>query len=136
MYVTVVQNISASTRSVSSLCDSLKQLNLHKIDPFFLRTFLLLATLLCMKSEHFSYAYISTKAIPAPVTYLIGARRRRRPIAVLSHTRIYLAHREKLIQYTPKSLSFILNKNKINLTINVGEEIARCREIFFDFRVL
>ena len=133
MYVTVVQNISASTRSVSGLCDSLKHLNLHKIDPFFLRTFLLLATLLCMKSEHFSYAYISTK--PAPVTYLIGARRRR-PIAVLSHTRIYLAHREKLIQYTPNSLGFILNKNKINLPIKVGEEIARCSKIFFDFRVL
>ena len=34
MYVTVVQNISASTRSVSGLCDGLKHLNLHKIDPF------------------------------------------------------------------------------------------------------
>ena len=55
---------------------------------------------------------------------------------MLSHTRIYLAHREKLIQYTPKSLSFILNKNKINLTIKVGEELARCSEIFFDFSVL
>ena len=34
MYVTLVQNISASTRSVSSLCDSLKHLNLHQIDLF------------------------------------------------------------------------------------------------------
>ena len=34
MYVTVIQNISASTWSVSSLCDSLKHLNLHQINLF------------------------------------------------------------------------------------------------------
>ena len=34
MYVTLALNISASTQSVSSLCDSLKHLNLHQIHPF------------------------------------------------------------------------------------------------------
>ena len=129
MYVTLVQNISASMRSVSSLCDSLKHLNLIKLIRFFLRTFLLLV-LLCMKREHFSYAYISTKSIPAPsLTWLaptgdkhwspclVTHPMQTNSSAVLSHTCIYLTHPEKLIQYTPKSLSFILNKNKINLTI-------------------
>ena len=54
--------------------------------------------------------------------YLIGTHRRWTLITMLSHTCIYLAHCEKLIQYTPKSLSFILNKNKINLTIRRNVE--------------
>ena len=46
------------------------------------------------------------------VTYPSDAHWRWKPIAVLSHTHIYLTHHEELIQYTQKFLSFILNKNK------------------------
>ena len=62
----IVQNISVPMQSVSSLCDSLKHLILTKLICFFLRILLLSATLPCIKSKHFWYAYTSMKLIPAP----------------------------------------------------------------------
>ena len=118
MYVTVVQNISASTWSVSSLCDSLKHLNLHQIDPFLSQN-LLITCYSTLYEKRTLFICIHRYEIDiGPITYLIGACWRQIPIAVLSHMHIYLAHHEKLIQYTSKFLSLILNKNiKKNLTI-------------------
>ena len=54
-----------------------------------------------------------------PITYLISTYWRWTPIPMLSHRCIYLTHHKELIQYTHKFLSFILNKNKRNLTIKI-----------------
>ena len=75
MYVTLVQNISASTQSVSSLCDSLKHLNPHQIDPFLSQKLAITCYSILYESKHFSYTYISMKSIPAPLlTWLAPTR--------------------------------------------------------------
>ena len=86
MYVTVVQSISASTRSVSSFCDSLKHLNPHQIDPFLSQNLdITCYSTLYEKRTLFIRIYLY-EIDTGPATYLIGARRRRTSNAVLSHT--------------------------------------------------
>ena len=101
MYVTLVQNISASTQSVSSLCDSLKHLNLHQIDPFLSQN-LAITTLYEKRTLfiHIHFYEIDT----GPATYLIGTCWKWTLNAVLSHTCIYLTHRKEFIQYIHKKL--------------------------------
>ena len=135
MYVTLVQNISASTQSVSSLCDSLKHLNLHQIDLFLSQNLAITCnSTLYEKWTLFIHIHLY-EIITSPITYLIGAHQRHQlpclvthPMrmnssAMLSHTGIYLTHCKELIQYTHKFLSFILNKNKINLTIKIQSRV-------------
>ena len=86
MYVTVIQNISASMRSVSSLCDSLKHLNPHQIDPFLSQNLAITCySTLYEKRTLFIHIYLY-EIDTGPATYLIGARRRWTSNAVLSHT--------------------------------------------------
>ena len=86
MYVTLVQNISASTWSVSSLCDSLKHLNLHQIDPFLSQNLAITCYSTLYKKRtlfiHIHLYEINT----GPTTYLIGTHQRWTSNAVLSHT--------------------------------------------------
>ena len=124
MYVTLVQNISVSMRSVSSLCDSLKHLNLHQIDPFLSQNLAITCySTLYEKRTLFMRIYLY-KIDTGPATYLIGTHRRQTSNAMLSHT----SHTNKLkccayshthisnisqgihSIYTQKFLSFILNK--------------------------
>ena len=73
MYVTLVQNISASMRSVSSLCDSLKHLNLHQIDLFLSQNLAITCySTLYEKRTLFICIYLY-KIDTGPITYLIGA---------------------------------------------------------------
>ena len=131
MYVTLVQNISASMRSVSSLCDSLKHLNLHQTDPFLSQNLAITCySILYEKRTLFICIYLY-KIDTSPATYLIGARRRRTSNTVLSHTsranklercaqsHTHIFHISQGIYsiYTQEFLSFILNKNKTILTI-------------------
>ena len=116
MYVILVQNISVSTRSVSSLCDSLKHLNLHQIDLFLSQNLAITCySTLYEKRTLFIHIHLY-KINTGPVTYLIGACQRWTPIAILSHILrahnlstvlshmcIYLTHREEFIQYTHKN---------------------------------
>ena len=100
MYVILVQNISASMRSVSSLCDSLKHLNLHQINPFLSQNLAITCySTLYEKRTLFIRIYLY-EIDTGPATYLIGARRRWTSNAVLSHTCIYSTYCEKFIQYT------------------------------------
>ena len=86
MYVTLVQNISASTQSVSSLCDSLKHLNLHQINPFLSQNLAIICySTLYEKQTLFIRIYLY-EIDTGPATYLIGASWRQTSIAVLSHT--------------------------------------------------
>ena len=102
MYVTLIQNISASTWSVSSLCDSLKHLNLHQINLFLSQN--LAITLYSTLYEKWTlFIRIHLYEIDtSPTTYLIGAHWRWTSNAVLSHTYIYLTYCEEFIQYTHK----------------------------------
>ena len=109
MYVTVIQNISVSMQSVSSLCDSLKHLILTKSIHFFLRSLLLSATLY-QKQTLLIRIYLHE--IDTDITYPIDACRRWTSIpalsdtlrmklnAALSHTHIYLTHRKEFTEYT------------------------------------
>ena len=100
MYVTLVQNISASTRSVSSLCDSLKHLNLHQIDPFLSQNLAITCySTLYEKQTLFIHIYLY-EINTGPATYLIGTHRGQTSNAVLSHTRIYSIYHKEFIQYT------------------------------------
>ena len=130
MYVTLVQNISASMRSVSSLCDSLKHLNLHQIDPFLSQNLPITCySTLYEKWTLFICIYpyeINTGPVPIQLALtrdghwslcLVTHPAQMNLSTMLSHMRIYLTHCKELIQYTHKFLSFILNKDKINLTI-------------------
>ena len=135
MYVTVIQNISVSTRSVSSLCDSLKHLNLHQIDPFLSQNLAITcSSTLYEKRTLFIRIYLY-EIDTGPATYLIGACRRRTSNAVLSHiprertrasclvTRAYISHIAKNpFNIHIKLLSFILNKDKIKLTIKIPRD--------------
>ena len=86
MYVTLVQNISASIRSVSSLCDSLKYLNLHQIDPFLSQNLAITCySTLYEKRTLFIRIYLY-EIDTGPTTYLIGARQRQTLNTMLSHT--------------------------------------------------
>ena len=58
MYVTVIQKTSISPEALVGLFDSCKSLVLIKLLHFFLRTLLVSAILLCIKSKHFWYTYI------------------------------------------------------------------------------
>ena len=76
MYVTLVQNISASTQSVSSLCDSLKHLNPHQIDPFLSQNFAITCySTLFEKRTLFICIYLY-EVDTGPTTYLIGTCQR------------------------------------------------------------
>ena len=57
MYVTVIQKVSVPPEALVRLFDGCKSLVLIKSLHFFLRTLLLSAILLCIKSKHFWYAY-------------------------------------------------------------------------------
>ena len=86
MYVTLVQNISVSMQSVSSLCDSLKHLNLHQIDPFLSQNLAITCySTLYKKRTLFIHIHLY-EIITSPITYLIGTHQRGTPIAMLSHT--------------------------------------------------
>ena len=103
MYVTLVQNISVSTQSVSSLCDSLKHLNLHQIDPFLSQN-LAITCYSTLYEKRTLFIRIHLYEIDTgPTTYLIGAHRRWTLNAVLSHTCIYSTYHEEFIQYTHKN---------------------------------
>ena len=92
MYVTLVQNISVSTRSVSSLCDSLKHLNPHQINPFLSQNLAITCfSTLYEKQTLFICIYLY-EIDTGPTTYLIGAHWRRTSNAALSHT----SHANKL----------------------------------------
>ena len=86
MYVTLVQNISASTRSVSSLCDSLKHLNLHQINLFLSQNFAITCYSILYEMRTLFIRIYLYEIDTGPATYLIGARRRQTLNAVLSHT--------------------------------------------------
>ena len=123
MYVTIIQNISASTGSVSSLCDSLKHLNLHQIDPFLSQNLAITCySTLYEKRTLFIRIYLY-EINTGPTTYLIGARQRRTSIAMLSQIPCERTRTPCLVThaYTPhimknsfnihiKFLSFILNE--------------------------
>ena len=115
MYVTLVQNISASTQSASRLCDSLKHLNPHQIDPFLSQNLATTCYSTLYKKQTLFLRIHLYEINTGPITYLIGAHRRQTPIAmlshilhaqnsstVLSHTCIYFTHCEEFIQYTQK----------------------------------
>ena len=118
MYVTLVQNISASTQSVSSLCDSLKHLNPHQINPFLSQNLAITCySTLYEKWTLFICIYLY-EINTGPATYLIGACWRWTLIAMLSHTRIYPTYHKNLFNiHIKKFSSFTLNKNKTTLTI-------------------
>ena len=85
MYVTIVQNISVSTQSVSSLYDSLKHLNLHQINLFLSQNLAITCySTLYEKQTLFIHIYLY-EINTSPITYPIDTHRRQIPIAVLSH---------------------------------------------------
>ena len=86
MYVTLVQNISASTRSVSSLSYSLKHLNPHQIDPFLSQNLAITCHSTLYEKQTLFIRIYPYEIDTGPATYLIGARRRRTSNAVFSHT--------------------------------------------------
>ena len=142
MYVTFVQNISASMQSVSSLCDSLKHLTLYQIDPFLSENLLITChSTLYEKWTLFIRIHLY-KIDTGPIFYPIGTHRRQTPITMLSHiprkqtqapclvTCTYTSHIMKnSFNIHTKFLSCILNKDKINPTIkmttcDVGSAVA------------
>ena len=85
MYVMVVQNISVSMWSVSSLCDSLKYLNLHHIDLFLSQNLAITCySTLYEKWTHFICIYIY-EIDTGPITYPIGTYQRWTLTPMLSH---------------------------------------------------
>ena len=86
MYVTLVQNISASMWSVSSLCDSLKHLNLHQIDPLLSQNLAITCYSTLYEKQTLFICIHLYEINTGPITYLIGTRWRRTLNAVLSHT--------------------------------------------------
>ena len=130
MYITLVQNISAFTRSVSSLCDSLKHLNLHQIDPFLSQNLAITCYSTLYEKRTLFICIHLYEIDTGPATYLIGAHRRQTSIAMLSHiphkqtqapclvTHTYTSHIAKnSFNIHIKFLSLILNKDKTSLTI-------------------
>ena len=85
MYVTVIQNISASTRSVSSLCDSLKHLNPHQIDPFLSQNLAITCYSTLYEKQTLFICIYFYEIDTGPTTYLIGTRWRWTSNAMLSH---------------------------------------------------
>ena len=103
MYVTLVQNISISTQNVSSLCDSLKHLNLHQIN-LFLSQNLAITCYSTLYEKQTLFIRIHLHEInTSPTTYLIGTHQRWTSNSVLSHTCIYLTHHKEFIQNIHKN---------------------------------